>query len=671
MEYANGQKGALRNIRRTIFVMNIDDKSTLMKSKLLTFALVSFLCIDAQLGVASSDKTQPVKKYELEDFFRNPEKSSYQISPDGKHYSYMAPYESRMNVFVQEIGSDVAAVRVTDVTDRDIAGYTWANNERILYLKDSGGDENFALHGVNLDGSDYKALTAFENVRTQFIDELEGDDNHILVGLNKRVAQVFDPYRLNIVTGELTMLAENPGNISGWMTDHDGKLRVAFTTDGVSTSIIYRETEESEWENLITTNFKESLSPLFFTFDNKNLYCSSNLGRDKSAIILYDIEKREEVEELFKHDMVDVSGLSYSDKRKVLTTISYTTDKRERVFLDDVTKNMFETLKSKLPGYEIAITSYNKNEDQFIIRTYSDRSLGAYYHFDNTSGKLALIEEVSPWLDENDLCEMKPIKYTSRDGLTIHGYLTVPKGKEAKNLPVVVNPHGGPWARDSWGFNPEVQFLANRGYAVLQMNFRGSVGYGKEFWQCSFKQWGKTMQDDITDGVNWLVEEGIADKDRVAIYGGSYGGYATLAGLAFTPDVYACGIDYVGVSNLFTFMSTIPPYWEPYLEMMYEMVGNPEDDKELMETASPVMHADKIVAPLLIAQGAKDPRVNVDESNQMVEAMKSRGVEVEYLVEPEEGHGFRNEENRFKFYRAMEGFLDDHIGANSLKKLKG
>jgi len=259
----------------------------------------------------------------------------------------------------------------------------------------------------------------------------------------------------------------------------------------------------------------------------------------------------------------------------------------------------------------------------------------------------------------------KPIVYTARDGLPINGYLTLPPGKEAKNLPVIVNPHGGPWYRDSWGFNPEVQFLASRGYAVLQMNFRGSTGYGRKFWEASFKEWGGKMQDDISDGVQWLVKEGIADPKRVCIYGASYGGYATLAALAYTPDLYACGVDYVGVSNLFTFLNTIPPYWKPYLEMMHEMVGHPEKDKALLTRASPALNADKIRAPLLIAQGARDPRVNKDESDQMVAALKARGVEVPYIVKDNEGHGFHNEENQFAFYEQMEKFLDKHIGSST------
>tara|TARA_B100000676_G_scaffold127101_1_gene126223 strand:+ start:1 stop:777 length:777 start_codon:yes stop_codon:yes gene_type:complete len=256
---------------------------------------------------------------------------------------------------------------------------------------------------------------------------------------------------------------------------------------------------------------------------------------------------------------------------------------------------------------------------------------------------------------------MLPIKYTARDGLTIHGYLTLPKGKEHKNLPVIINPHGGPWARDYWGFNPEIQYFANKGYAVFQMNFRGSVGYGRDFWECSFKEWGKSMQDDITDGVNWLIEQGIADKDKIAIYGASYGGYATLAGLAFTPDLYACGVDYVGVSNIFTLLETLPPYWELGRQMMYEMIGNPDTEKELLTAASPLFHVDKIKAPLFIAQGANDPRVKKSESDQIVEALKKRGIDVPYLVKDNEGHGFANEENRFEFYRKMGDFLDLHL----------
>jgi dipeptidyl aminopeptidase/acylaminoacyl peptidase len=607
------------------------------------------------------EKAAEVREIPLEDFFRNPEKVGYQISPDGKYFSYLAPYNNRLNVFVQEIGT-ADYKRVTNAADRDITTYFWKGNDKILYLQDTGGDEDFKLYSVNKDGTNLKALTPFEKVTTHITDELKEHKDEILIEINQRDPQVFDVYRMNVNTGDMILAAKNPGNITSWGTDHDGKIRIAMTTDGVNRSMLYRENENEDFKTVITTDFKESIAPLFFTFDNKNIYASSNIGRDKSAIVECDPATGKELKVIFEHPEVDVHNLGYSRKRKVLTSISYVTWKKHFKILDDEIKRLYERLEKELgSNKEIIIVDYNDDEDKFLIRTLSDTSLGSYYFYDMKDDTIIKLADVGAWLNENELSEMKPVQYTTRDGLTIHGYLTLPKGKVPENLPVIVNPHGGPWVRDTWGFNPEVQFIANRGFAVLQMNYRGSLGYGKKFWESSFKQWGKKMQDDISDGVNWLIEEGIADPKRVAIYGGSYGGYAVLAGLTFTPELYAAGVDYVGVSNLFTFMKTIPPYWKPYLDMMYEMVGHPEKDKDLLESASPVFHADKIQAPLFIAQGSKDPRVNVNESDQMVEAMKKRGVEVEYLVKDNEGHGFRNEENRFEFYRAMEKFLKKHL----------
>lgn len=609
---------------------------------------------------ACEQPVQKAPKIPLEDFFRNPEKTAFQLSPNGEYFSYLAPWESRLNVFVQKIGAD-SAVRITSETARDIAGYLWKGDNRILFLKDTGGDENYHLYGVNIDGSELKGLTVLEKVRTGIIDDLKEVENEIIVQLNQRNPTVFDPYRLNVITGEMTQLAENPGNITGWMTDHDGKLRLAFTTDGVNTTILYRDTEAEQFRPVLTTSFKESVSPALFTFDNKMLYALSNLGRDKSAMVLFDVANGKEQEVIFETQEADIEGVYYSRKEKKLLWATWTTDKDQHHYFDPSTEAEMKSMEEKLPGYEIVLAGYSKNEDKLIVRTYSDRSRGSYYFYDRNTKELKKLAELTPWLNENDLCEMKPITYTSRDGLTILGYLTLPKGMKPKNLPVVINPHGGPWARDSWGFNPEVQFLANNGYAVLQMNFRGSTGFGKKFWEASFKQWGRTMQDDISDGVKWLIDQGIADPKRVAIYGASYGGYATLAGMTLTPDLYAAGVDYVGVANMFTFMKTVPPYWKPLLDMFYEMVGNPVIDSLMLAEVSPVLHADKIKAPLFVAQGANDPRVNKDESDQMVAALKARGIDVEYMVKDNEGHGFHNQENRFDFYRGMITFLDKHL----------
>ena len=634
-----------------------------MKIKALVLLLQLLLVVPAsafaQQKAESKETTAPI--IPLKDFFRNPTKVAYSLSPNGEYLAFMQPWESRLNVFVEKIGSG-QATRVTSAKARDISGFAWKGDNRIVYIQDTGGDENYRLYAVSIDGSNPKDLTPFEKVRAQIIDRLERNPDEILVGLNKRLPQVNDVYRINVNTGEMNMIAENPGNYTGWGTDWDGKLRIAITTDGVNSTLLFRNTEAEKFAPLVTTSFKETISPVLFTPDNKQLYVASNIGRDKTAIVKYDVETKKEVEKIYEHPEVDVTNVLSSRKRRVITGVSYVTDKTNYHFVDKQRADLQKDLERRLPGYEVRLAGCNLEEDKCLVRTFTDRSLGAYYFYDRTSKNFRKLNDVSPWLNEQHLVPMKPIKYQSRDGLTIHGYLTLPKGVPARNLPVVVNPHGGPWYRDQWGFNPEVQFLANRGYAVLQVNFRGSTGYGRKFWEASFKQWGKTMQDDITDGVQWLIKQGVADPKRIGIYGGSYGGYATLAGLVYTPDLYAAGVDYVGVSNIFTFLKAIPPYWKPYLEMLHEMIGHPEKDKDLLTAASPVFHSDKIKVPLLIVQGANDPRVNKAESDQMVEALKKRGIEVPYIVKANEGHGFANEENRFEFYRAMEEFLGKHLG---------
>jgi dipeptidyl aminopeptidase/acylaminoacyl peptidase len=529
----------------------------------------------------------------------------------------------------------------------------------LIYGRDFNGDENFQIFCVDVRTGKTKALTPFKGVKSSVLDDLEDiSDDEILFTMNKNNVQLFDVYRLNVITGEIKLEVENFGNVTDWGTDHNGVVRIAICSDGVNTELYYRQDSKSKFKRIMKLDFKNSFDPMFFTFDNKNIYAASNIDRDKTAIVEYDPQEKAVIRTVYQNNDVDVSGLHYSKKRKVLLSVTYYTDRLQRVFLDKEIETIYNNITAKLPkDLEVALVSNNMDEDRFVVRTYSDKTLGSFYLYDVKTDKIKKLTDVSPWLKADEMADMIPIQYKSRDGLTIHGYLTVPKVAKVKNLSVVVNPHGGPWARDHWGFDPEVQFLANRGYAVLQMNYRGSTGYGKKFWQASFKQWGLKMQDDITDGVKWLVEQGIADPKNVAIYGGSYGGYAVLAGLTFSPDVYTCGVDYVGVSNLFTFMNTIPPYWKPYLDMFHEMVGDPEKDKDLLTRTSPVMHVNNIKVPLLIAQGAKDPRVNINESNQMVDALRKRGINVPYMVKANEGHGFHNEENRMDLYREMEKFL--------------
>jgi dipeptidyl aminopeptidase/acylaminoacyl peptidase len=491
-----------------------------------------------------------------------------------------------------------------------------------------------------------------------------------MIAINKRDARYFDPYSVNIETGEMTELYKNDNNYENWYTDHNGVLRMATKTDGVNITLYHRATEADPFDSVLTVSYKEIFAPNLFTFDNRNLYVTTNIGRDKTAVVEYDLATKKEIREIYSNAEYDVDGVDYSEKRKVLQSAVYTSWKAEQHFLDKEAEADYNKMKEKFKGYEIAIYGNNNDEDKFIVWTGSDKLPSKFYFYDKKTGDTKFLAAGRPWINEDQMATMKPVEYKSRDGLTIHGYLTLPKGVEPKNLPVVVNPHGGPWARDQWGFNNEVQFLANRGYAVLQMNFRGSTGYGKDFWLKSQKQWGKKMQDDITDGVNWLIKDGIADPKRVAIYGGSYGGYATLAGITFTPDLYACAVDYVGVSNMFTFMKTIPPYWEPFKKQMYELVGDPAKDSVLLAEASPALHVGNIKTPLFIAQGANDPRVNKAESDQVVEALKKRGVAVDYMVKNDEGHGFANENNRLDFYKAMEKFFDKYLSGKPVEPKK-
>jgi dipeptidyl aminopeptidase/acylaminoacyl peptidase len=611
----------------------------------------------------------PPPQLPLKDFFHHPERAYFRLSDDGKTLGFMQPVlqadgTRRLNVFVQPLKGSAPGGeprKLTSETARDIGTYYWKGSDTILYEKDFGGDENTHVVAVDVASGKITDLTPGDKVRASIIDDLRDDPRHILIQHNRRNPQVFDVYRVELRTGKETLVAENPGDIVGWQTDHAGRVRAAVRSQGLNTMLLYRPDEKSEFKTLVTTDYKTEVDPAFFTPDDRKLYAISNRGRDKKALVVIDPDKPDAEEVLFEHPQVDVGGAAYSHERKKLTLAEYQTAKLERKFFDPVMERIFQRIAAKLPGYELTLQSSNRAEDKFIVAASNDRTPGARYIYDVASDSIAKLGDINPKIAEAQMAPVQPIDYQSRDGLTIHGYLTLPLGREAKNLACIVHPHGGPWARDGWGFNPELQFLANRGYCVLQMNFRGSTGYGRAFWEASFGQWGLKMQDDVTDGVQWLVKQGIADPKRIGIYGGSYGGYTTLAGVTFTPELYAAAVDYVGVANLFTFMNTIPPYWKPFMPKFYDMVGHPEKDAERLKATSPVFHAEKIKTPLLIAQGARDPRVNKAESDQMVAALKARGVDVKYLVKDNEGHGFRNEENQFEFYGAMEAFFREHL----------
>ncbi len=604
----------------------------------------------------------------LKDFFRNPVSSGYQISPNGKFVSYLKPWEGRMNIHVQEVFKPETEKRITAVKDRDMSQYFWKENQ-IFYLKDEGGDENFHLFQVDIQTKVEKDITPFAKTRVQIVDELRhGSTTEILIAHNQRDAKLFDVYKFNIKTGQSRLILKNPGNYEDYGVDEKGVIRTVVRFIGTDTEVLYRNSNDEELKPVIKFDFTRSFQPAQFIPGSKSFYALSNIGRDKTSVVIFNPVSKKEEQIIYQSTAYDSEGggfgptIIYSHRQKKLLALNLLTWKLEQVFFDPNLENVFNEIKEKagLLNSNLILLSEDKKENFMTVALQSDRQRAKFYLYDRQQKKIHLLAEAAPWLNEQDLAEMKPIQVVVRDGRLINGYLTLPKKFDGKPIPAVVNPHGGPWARDAWRFNSETQFLANRGFAVVQLNFRGSTGYGREHLISSYKQWGLTMQDDITDVTKWVIQQGIAHPKKVCIYGGSYGGYATLMGLVKEPDLYACGVDYVGVSNLFTFLKTIPPYWENYREKLGKMLGDPEKDKEQFIKTSPAMNVDKIKKPLFIAQGAKDPRVNKDESDQMVKLLKARGIDVPYLVKENEGHGFHNEENRFEFYGAMEEFLKKH-----------
>ncbi|WP_331079555.1 S9 family peptidase [Daejeonella sp.] len=610
--------------------------------------------------LVSCNMEKATKRIPIENFFNVPINTSYLVSPDGKYISYLKPDNNRIHIYVETLDGKTTTQLTCD-SNRSIANYFWASNNEILYLKGASENMEPGLFAVNIDGNNKRELLSFPNTKIRLISSGPLSDGQVLVSLNKRDSTVFDAYRLNMKTGNLSLLFQNPGNITKWYSDPTGKLRMAIASDGVNETLLYRDKESQNFRSVLTNNFKTSISPISFSADNSCIYALSNKNRDKMALVELDCVTGKEHRVIYSNPKVDVSEAIYSVNRDKLIYAGFETWKKERHYLDDTFKAIFKKLEKLLPNTEIVIASSDSLEKKFIVRTYTDRNPGSFYLYSIDDDKLVKLSDVNSSLKIENMAEMKPISYKTRDGLTVYGYLTLPRGMPPKNLPVVVMPHGGPDTRNSWGYNSEVQFLASRGYAVFQVNFRGSKGYGKDFWIAGFKEWGAKMQDDITDGVHWLIEQKIADPSRIGIYGFSFGGFSALHGLMSNPELYRCGASYSGFTNLFTYFKDIPPYFRPYLQMYYETVGNPETDADYFRAASPVFHTDKIKVPVLIAQGARDPRVNMNETHQFVKELKKKKVPVTYIFKEGEGHVFRNNENRLEFYRKLEIFLDQNL----------
>jgi len=625
------------------------------------------------LASAQTGKVAPLLDREL--FFGNPEISGAQISPDGRYVSFLKPYKDTRNVWVKRVGDPYSAAKlITNDTKRPVTQYFWSRDGKyILFAQDHLGDENFNVYAVDPAASvpagqevpSARNLTAATGVRAVIYDVPRNDPDIMYVGINDRDKAWHDLYKVRISTGEKTLLRKNTERIAGWQFDNAGNLRLAVrTTEKGDTEIL--RVDPTGFTQVYSCNVFETCNPVRYNKDNTKVYMETNKGAaDLTRLVLFDpATQQEQLVESDPLNRVDFGNASFSDVTNELVATAYVDDRVRIYWKNPDWENDYKIIKSKLPDKELNVASTTRDERLWMIVANSDREPGARYLFDRNTKQLTYQYSVFDKLPRSALAPVKAITYKSSDGLVIPAYLTLPVGVAPKNLPLVAFPHGGPWGRDTWGYSSIAQFLANRGYAVLQPNFRASTGYGKKFLNAGNNEWGQKMQDDITYGVRYLVAEGIVDPKRVGIMGGSYGGYATLAGLAFTPDVYAAGVSIVGPSNLITLLNSIPPYWESIRTVFNERMGNPATPagRAQLERQSPLNSANKIKAPLLVVQGANDPRVNRAESEQIVIALRDRGFPVEYILAPDEGHGFARPINNLVLFTTAEKFLAKHLG---------
>ncbi len=641
----------------------------------LLFALALALVMTTmRLAQAQTGSLPPL--IDRQEFFGDPEIAAAQISPDGQFIAFIKPYNGTRNIWVKRAAEPFNSAKpVTNDTKRPIPNYFWSRDGRyILFTQDQGGNENFNVYAVNPSdqlpaGQDVppsRNLTDAKNARAFIYNVPRAEPDTIYVGLNDREAAWHDLYRVKISTGERTLLRQNTERITGWVFDNKGQLRLATRAAPNGDTEILR-VDDQGFTKVYSCNVFETCSALRFDKANQRVYLITNKGDSADLISLALFDPATGKEELVESDplkRVDFSGASFSDLTDELLATIYVDEKRRLYWKNKEYDSDYKLLQKKLPGKQVNFNSSTKDERLWLISATGDTEPGEVYLFDRNTKKLTPQYRVREKLPREALAEMKPIRYKSSDGMEVPAYLTLPKGVSAKNLPLIVYPHGGPWARDFWGYNSFAQFFANRGYAVLSPNFRGSTGYGKRFINAGNNEWGQKMQDDLTWGVKYLVSQGIADPKRVGIMGGSYGGYATLAGVTFTPDLYAVAVSIVGPSNLITLMNSIPPYWESIRMLFNKRMGDlstPEGRAQL-ERQSPLNSANKIKTPLLVLQGANDPRVKKAESDQIVVALRERGFPVEYIVAPDEGHGFSRPVNSMAMFAASEKFLAKYLG---------
>lgn len=641
----------------------------------VTFLTQLFCCmsmIDSAAAAGPADVPLVPRKA----FFGNPEKARARLSPDGKRLAFVAPVEGVLNVWVSPDGDPAKAQPVTRDKHRGVTNFSWAFTSRhILYTQDKDGDEDNHVYRIDLNTGDIKDLTPIPKIAAQLDNISERFPEEILVGINDRgERQYHDIYRINIVTGEKKLVQENPG-LAGFLTDDDYRVRFAMNFTPDAGQVLLKPAANNEWEPFIEVGPTDAMTTNFLGFDKTGdkLYLLDSRGRNTAALEQLDLKTNKET--LLAEDArADISGAIAHPTEKNVQAVSFTYARTEWKILDEAVKADFEYLKTVADG-EIQITGRTLDDKRWTVAYMMDNGPARFYIYDRTPVKKATFLFTSNReLEKLPLVKMHSQEIKTRDGLNLVCYLSLPMWADADGdgrpdapLPMILNVHGGPWARDDWGYDPEHQLLANRGYAVLSVNYRGSTGFGKEFLNAANRAWAGTMHDDLIDAVNWAVAQKIAQKDKVAIMGGSYGGYATLVGLTFTPDVFACGVDIVGPSSLLTLLENPPPYWAPFMPVMKAKVGDwtTAEGRKFLESRSPLFFVEKIKKPLLIGQGANDPRVKQAEADQIVKAMNEKKIPVTYVLVHDEGHGFVRPQNRFAFYAITEGFLATHLGGRA------
>ena len=612
-----------------------------------------------------------VEKIPLELLYGNPEKTAPQISPDGKHLGWIEPVNGVLNVVVVDIDAPLEQARpVTDDTDRGVRIWHWGeDNRHLLYLQDVGGDENWHLYGVDLETMERKDYTPFDGVQVRLVDWSKERPDEVLVSMNRENEELHDVYRLRLSDGHLERLTENPGYVIGWEIGADLEVLGALTSsaDGGRSLLLKPLDREvgtvGEWETVAEWEPEDATSSYSIGFNRAGteLYLIDTRDSNAARLVRMNVADRS-LEVLFEDPVYDVTFTMRDRDRYEPVLVGVHRERMEWEVLDESYRADIEYLHEVVgPDAQVAVVSRSNDENTWIFAAVPSDASPQYWLYDRPNRTARFLFAARPELDRFPLAPMEGFSFTARDGRTIHGYITFPLDAERRNLPMVLNVHGGPWVRDTWGYHPEAQWLANRGYICMQVNYRGSAGYGKDHMNAGDREWGGKMHDDLIDAVNWAIENGYADPDRVAIFGGSYGGYAALVGATFTPDAFRCSVALVGPSNLITFLETIPPYWRPLRGQMRRRVGDLERDRDFLLSRSPITHVDRIRIPMLIAHGANDPRVKQDESEQIVAAMQEKGIDHEYLLFPDEGHGFAKPENRMKFYRAVDAFLEKHL----------